>query len=230
MSAVKPSLLLFDIDGTLVFTRGAGLRALERAFQQLHGVERPLAGYSTAGRTDVCIVEEIAVRAGLTGHDTAALLAAYLDALTVELGRDPGHLLPGVERLLAELQPAPEWRLALGTGNLEAGARLKLEALGIWQYFPVGGFASDAADRDELIRCGVAKAQRVYGTDFARCVVVGDTPLDVACGRANGAATLAVATGRFSVAELAAAGADAVLPDLADTALVCATLRRLVLG
>lgn len=225
-----PALLLFDIDGTLVHTRGAGLRALERAFGQLYGVLQPLNGSSTAGRTDVRIVEEIAERAGLTAADTAALLTAYLEALAVELARDPGVVLPGVHDLLAALQGAPEWRLALGTGNLEAGARLKLEALGIWHYFPVGGFASDAPERDDLIRRGVQKARQLYGCDFGRCIVVGDTPLDVACGRANGAATLAVATGRFGPAELVAAGADLVLPDLADTATALAALRQLKAG
>lgn len=224
---MSPTLLLFDIDGTLIFTRGAGLRALERAFAGLYGVTRPLQGYSTAGRTDVRILEEVAARAGLRGADHAALLDAYLAHLAEEMAADPGVVLPGVEPLLRALSGAPEWRLALGTGNVEAGARLKLQALGLWHYFPVGGFASDAADRDALIRCGIEKARRLYRCDFRRCIVIGDTPLDVDCGRANGAATLAVATGRFSAAELAAAGADAVLPDLADTAAVCATLQRL---
>lgn len=219
-------LLLFDIDGTLLAGK-AGRRAFARTFAVLAGDPLAADGIRFAGRTDVSIFEDIVSRSGLGHLKLEDIVPTYLRMLAEEVARDPGRLYPGVRELLDALSREPGFCLALGTGNLEAGARLKLEPHGIWHYFPTGGFADDSPVREELIAAGIRKAERHYGTRFDRVVVIGDTPLDVGSGRANGAATLAVAQGFYGEDELRAAGADRVLPDFQDLGATLDALRAL---
>jgi phosphoglycolate phosphatase-like HAD superfamily hydrolase len=159
------------------------------------------------------------------------LIELYLEYLAEELLKDvPGRrILPGVVSLLDALQADRNVILALLTGNLRSGAQLKLEAFGLWHYFVTGAFGDDADDRNGLVPVAAARVKGLGHPDIPaeRIVVVGDTPHDVACARSAGARSMAVATGRSGMDELAAAGADAVLPDLGDTARTLALIRAL---
>lgn len=224
-----PTLLLFDLDGTLL-SGTAGRRAFTRAFAHVTGLADAESGIAFAGKTDTALFKEVIASRGLQGLTPADVAPVYLRFLAEEMAAAPGRLLPGVPALLARLSGHPAVRLALGTGNMEAGARLKLQPHGIAHFFPTGGFGSDAEARDELIRRGIAKAGAHYGTAFERVVVIGDTPLDVACGKANAAATVGVATGPFPVPALQACGADCVLPSFADVNAAVAALTTVVAG
>jgi phosphoglycolate phosphatase-like HAD superfamily hydrolase len=230
---MRPTLVLFDVDGTLVDTRGAGRRALQAAFGAVHGladVAARTAAVAFSGKTDPTIVAEMAAALELT-HDGVlggAFERAYLDALAEEMARpDPGYrVLPGVRGLLDALAPRAHVHLGLLTGNVEAGARAKLQPFGLNPFFPTGGFGSDHADRREVARCAAACLARHAGCALEpeRVVVVGDTELDVDCARANGYRAVAVLTGWSTREALQAAGPDVLLQDLSD---LPATLRAL---
>lgn len=216
-------LLLFDIDGTLLLTGGAGKRAMERAFLELFGVADALAGVSMAGRTDRWLAELALTRHGLapSPDHLDAFRARYLAALEVSIhepGRGHRGLLPGVEPLLDRLAVRDAWHLALLTGNYRDGARIKLSHFGVWDRFAWGAFGDDHAERGALARAAVeaAPAQGVSLADAGHAVVIGDTPFDIACARAASASVIAVATGHHSRAELAACEPDLLVDDLTD--------------
>jgi len=215
-------LILFDLDGTLVSTGGAGLRALDVAFLSLQRLARASEGILFAGRVDPVIIKDIfhlKLRRTPSEKEMGNLTDHYLAALAMELASAPGYrVLDGVEGLLAALSARLDVVLALGTGNLEAGARLKLERSGLNSYFAVGGFGSDAEERAEVLRFGVRRAEEKTGTRFSPrdVFVVGDTPFDVAAGKALGAVTVAVGSGHASRDELLAAGPDRFFNSLAD--------------
>jgi phosphoglycolate phosphatase len=228
---VVTSLILFDIDGTLVLTGGAGGRAMSCAFQEIFGVRDALSGIAMAGRTDAWILAD-ALTAHNMASDPAALVRfrdAYLRHLTIELDK-PGArkgLMPGVRELLDVLHRRDDVYLALLTGNYQEGARIKLEYFDLWRYFPCGAFGDDAPQRDGLVSKALERIAASGGPSFsaADAVVIGDTPLDVACAAFCGARSIAVATGSHSVDQLQAAGADVVMQDLGDTAAVLRALR-----
>ena len=213
-------LLLFDIDGTLVTTGGAGVRALDRAFLSLQRVPRASEGLSFAGRTDISIMRDIfknKLRREPREKEVQDICRHYLSALRTELESAEGyHVLDGVAAVLELLAPRADFFLALGTGNLEEGARLKLERGGLNRYFSVGGFGSDAEDRPEVLRHGVRRAAEKAGRSFSGkdVVVIGDTVHDVTAGKAIGAVTVAVAAGHAAEADLRAAGPDHFLSSL----------------
>ncbi|MEJ2186311.1 MAG: haloacid dehalogenase-like hydrolase [Gemmatimonadota bacterium] len=226
-------LILFDIDGTLLSTDGAASRAFHRALLEVYGTAGPIAAYDFHGRTDREIARALLRVAGL--DDAAidsrfdALWSAYLRELAAELSQASHRtrVLPGVVALLDELERRTDAAvLGLLTGNIEEGARLKLASCGLGGRFALGAFGSDDEDRDRLGPVAVDRARALLGVTFhgADIVVVGDTPRDVQCARPLGARAVAVATGRHTVAELTEAGADDVLPDLADTERALASL------
>jgi len=216
---VRPTVLLFDIDGTLVSTGGAGRRAIERAFEQRHGRSDACAGFSFGGMTDRAIV-----RAGLAAlgqsaepSDIDALLSLYLTILEEEIASSTAcRIHAGIERALDEARARPAVALGLGTGNIREGARIKLSRVGLFERFAFGGFGCDHEDRAELIRVGAERGARALGLPVEACrvVVIGDTPKDIAAARAIGAECLAVATGSFSKDALAAEDATYVFGDL----------------
>jgi phosphoglycolate phosphatase-like HAD superfamily hydrolase len=226
-------LVLFDIDGTLLWTDGAGRRAIGRAIGAELGRELPLDDYRFDGKTDLQIVGELFALAGDPDPQEPQRLHAvcqrYVAHLDEELDRAPGRtvLLPGVSRLLDALEREAGVVIGLLTGNVQDGARLKLRAAGVSaERFRVGAFGSDSAIRGELPAVAFARARALFGAspDPARAVVVGDTPADVACGLGAGARTVAVATGSYGEAELYAAGAHHVFDDLTDLARVLPAL------
>jgi phosphoglycolate phosphatase-like HAD superfamily hydrolase len=218
-------LVLFDIDGTLVLTGGAGVRAMNKACEELIGHCDALDGIPVAGRTDRIILHDALRRIGRDLDEVlfAALRDRYLQRLQQEIDR-PGRgvkgVMPGVRELLDELQQREDAFLGLLTGNFEAGARIKLGHFDLWTYFKYGAFGDDAADRNELVPFAVSRA-RARGVPEPRprdVLVVGDTPHDVACALAVGATPVGVATGGFSVEQLRASGAEIVFEDLSEAA------------
>lgn len=210
--------IFFDIDGTLIRTGGAGKAAMEAALRSAFGVEEILDTVPYGGRTDPDIGRDL-----LRVHDLdptptnyERLRDAYLRHLAPSLNAYPGRVLPGIEELLARLRAANR-RVGLLTGNIRAGARVKLDHFGLWDRFSFGGFGDGCHDRDDVARTALAAARAAHGEALDDLWVIGDTPMDVKCARAIGAKCLAVATGWNSPAELAAAGADLVLADLADS-------------
>ena len=224
-------LLLFDIDGTLVLTGGAGKRAISRAFHELFGVADAFAGVPMAGRTDRHLVEQGLERSGLTvtAESLARVRERYLRRLAEEIqapAQGAKAMMPGVAPLLDALSTRDDVHCALLTGNFETGARIKLEHFDLWRRFAWGAFGDDYANRDLLARAAVADAP-AHGVplqDPSHAIVVGDTPFDVACARAAGARVIAVATGGHTVDELRACGADAVFEDLSDLDAVLAVV------
>jgi phosphoglycolate phosphatase len=218
-----PRIVLFDIDGTLVLSGGAGRRAMVRAFDDIFAIPDALRDVSFAGRTDAWIFADAARRHGLAPSVTelARLRDQYLQHLAFEL-QFPGEgikgLMPGVRPLLDELAPRSDAFLALLTGNFEMGARAKLEYFDLWRYFRCGAFGDRALDRNHLVPEAVARVRECGGPDVpaSAVVVVGDTPLDVACAAAAGARSVAVATGGYDEMTLEAAGADVILADFTD--------------
>lgn len=220
-------LVLFDIDGTLLLTMGAGRRAITAAMAEVIGTDDTVfAGVRFDGKTDPQIVRELLHRAGVSDADIDARLDLVLDRyyslLNAELdGADHrDHVFPGVRALLDELERRDDVVLGLLTGNIEPGARAKLTSVGIEpDRFVVGAFGSDHHHRPELPEIARRRAERALGhpIDGRDVVVIGDTPADVACGVGIGARAIGVATGRYSVAELQACDAAAVFADLSDT-------------
>ncbi|MEK7366442.1 MAG: HAD hydrolase-like protein [candidate division NC10 bacterium] len=216
-------ILLFDLDGTLVLTGGAGVRALARAFQDLYGLQDAGRGVPFHGRTDLRIIRDIVERKlhrPMGADEAVAICDRYLPYLEEEVQRSATYrVLPGVPALLTLLAARGDCLVGLGTGNVEAGARIKLARADLNRFFPFGGFGSDAEDRVELLRRAAARgeARRGPGADgLAQVVVIGDTHLDVESGRALGARTVAVATGGESAAALEQAKPDVLLADLSD--------------
>ena len=229
-------LILFDIDGTLLWTDGAGRRAIHRALVEETGTAGPIDDYRFDGKTDPQIVRELLRLAAHPRADddtcVTAVCGRYVGLLERELAASPRapRVMPGVRDLLAALEPeerAGRALVGLLTGNVAAGATLKLRAAGFDPArFAVGAYGSDSGVRAELPPVAARRAAERTGRTFAGAdiVLVGDTPDDVACGRPIGARTVAVATGHFDVAALHAAGAHAVLHDLADTAAALAAI------
>lgn len=216
-------LVLFDVDGTLVDSGGAGRAALRRAMVRVFGEAGPIDTCDFHGRTDPSIVRGL-LRA--LDRDDAWIDARmpevwppYLELLAEELAARDGRArpYPGVAELLARLGEAAGVTMGLVTGNLEQGARRKLAAAGVRGPFEVGGYGSDAEHRDELPPVALRRAaERGLRYEPREVWVVGDTPADVRCGRASGLRTMAVATGRHDVDTLREHGADVVFADLAD--------------
>ena len=220
--------VLFDIDGTILWTDGAGRRAVSRALEEVFGAPVP-EKHEFDGKTDPQIVRELMQLAGLAADSVnerlAPALARYVELLASELeGADHADkVYPGVTALLDELEAREDVLLGLLTGNVREGAVAKLTAVGIApDRFRVGAFGSDHADRPALPAIARARAEALLGVpvDGRHVVVIGDTPADMGCGRGIGARAIGVATGRYSADDLRACDAAAVFADLSDTAAV----------
>jgi phosphoglycolate phosphatase len=218
-------LLLFDVDDTLIATGGAGRRAMRRAFLDTFGLDVPAEALSVPGRTDRLVLHEIVTGAGRPAPDDDVcdeFALRYLVYLPQELRASPSRhagIKPGVERLLNALHARRDVCVALLTGNLRLAAELKLRHFDLWQYFAWGVYGDRTLDRANLVP--LAKHQyRCNGGAFLRPTdvwIIGDTPHDVRCARANGATSIAVATGSHNVETLECLRADHVFTDLSDT-------------
>ena len=212
-------LVLFDIDGTLVHTGGAGTAAFTKTFARHfhlhHGTER----MKFAGRTDVSLVREFFRIHGLdeSPENFALFFEHYVFWLHHILEKNGGEMCRGVGEFIAGLQALPQPpALGLLTGNIRLGAEIKLRHFGLWELFQFGGFADDHEERDHIAAAALARGRRVLGKDLQpqEIVVIGDTPFDVRCGKFIGAKTLAVATGGAKLEELKPHAADWTVADL----------------
>jgi phosphoglycolate phosphatase-like HAD superfamily hydrolase len=213
---------LFDIDGTLLSSGGAGKAALETALVEDFGLSGLRGHVPYSGRTDRAIIRDL-----LQLHDIQEtkgtferLVAGYLNRLPDCLRNHRGKVLPGIAGLLEDLSARDEVAVGLLTGNLRAGARIKLGHFGLHDYFAFGGFGDHHWERDDVAREALDAVRTHFNGQVVleRVWVIGDTPLDVQCARAIGVKVAAVATGLHSLVELEAAGPDLVLADLSDAA------------
>lgn len=214
-------LLLWDIDGTILASGGAGMRSLENSLSSILGFDADLSDIDWAGRTDKWVTQAIFAKYDV--EHTPALASRLIDAYLAGL---PDHLaqstqvLPGVRARLTEAAARPDIVQGLLTGNLERGAKIKLGHFDLWHHFPFGAFADDSAVRNDLgphaLRRATAHAD--YQFDPANVWIIGDTPHDIECGKVIGARTLAVTTGHHTAAQLTPHQPDALLDDLSDEA------------
>ena len=226
---MQPLVLLFDIDGTLISTGGAGNRAIVAAFAELYGRPDATAHFKFGGMTDRAIAREGLRTIGKpdSSADIEALLAAYVRALQIELTTTVGHRVhQGILPALLAAETRADCAIGLGTGNVREGARAKLLPVSLHHRFSFGGFGCDHEDRAELIKVGQARGAEKLGRAVSdvRTVVIGDTPKDITAAHANGAFALAVATGGFTESELRACGADLAVADLSVAGALAALL------
>jgi phosphoglycolate phosphatase len=226
-------LVLFDIDGTILYTGGAGRRAMRRALLEVFGATGPIKGFPFAGKTDPQIILELMTLAGYAANLIQKRMPSfwerYVEYLEDELTRADGLVVyPGVVDLIGALRENDGTILGLQTGNIQRGARLKLEPTGLNPFFPVGAFGDDSDDRNELPRIAVQRVRKQFGRAFRgpEVIIVGDTPADVSCARHFGARVVAVATGFQNRKDLVAAQPDALFDDFRDTQKVLAAILR----
>lgn len=216
----RPTIVLFDIDGTLITTGGVARRALLSAFDEQIGDSAQALDFSFGGMTDRAILRQGLERAGVVDVSAAMepLLEHYLAGLARHINDAPGYRVHhGMRETLDRLVPMRDVAVGLGTGNVERGARIKLERGQLNHYFDFGGFGCDSEDRAALIGAGLRRGAARLGRDVSECrrVIIGDTPRDVEAAHANDARCVAVLTGFVPRDVLVASGADAVFDDLA---------------
>jgi phosphoglycolate phosphatase len=212
-------LLLWDIDGTLLRSGGAGKIAMESALAATFGLQQVRDDVPYSGRTDRSIVRDLFALHGIadTPANRQRFVAAYFERLPACLRQYQGRVLPGIEQLLHTTAACAGVVNGLLTGNMRQGAELKLAYFGLWQHFPFGGFGDDHEERDDVARMAYAAGRAHLGREPTEVWVIGDTPLDIRCARAIGAKVLAVATGYHPLEELAQFAPDVLLADLAQT-------------
>jgi len=212
-------LILFDIDGTLIDSGGAGTRSLDLSLKELFSIDNAFQGISMAGKTDTQIIKEGLLKHGISVNGNIdAVITAYLKYLRKEINNDRKHVKPGIYNLLNTLSFMKDIGSGLLSGNLESGARIKLEPFKLNDYFPTGAFGSDDEDRNNLLPVAVKRFEELFRRkiEIDNCIVVGDTPRDVECAHIYGAMCIGVATGPYSFEDLREAGADYVVQDLSN--------------
>lgn len=223
--ATKTKLILFDIDGTLIVSGGAGARAMTRAFEYTWGITDALQEVDVAGRTDLIILSDALARAGRRlddAHPLTAFRDTYCGFLREELAAEghgkPKGTLPGIRPLLEALADRPEVSVALLTGNFPESAEIKLAHFDLWHYFSWGAYGDDAIDRHDLLPIALQRHQERAAApiDPAHVIIVGDTPHDISCAQRGGAKVVAVATGNYDAETLARSRPDVLCGDLAD--------------
>jgi phosphoglycolate phosphatase len=216
-------LALFDIDGTLILTGGAGMRAFYTALNRTFRLSVTSEVIRPDGKTDPLIAREFLAHYGkesLWNNDSSEkLFVLYLERLVAEMAlsheRGEVRVLPGVRELLEALAERADFALGLVTGNIERGAHLKLERSGLDRYFHFGGFGSDSENRTTLIQKGIERGRDWIAPEPVETIfVIGDTPLDIIHGHAAGAKVIAVASARYTIEDLSAHTPDILVPDL----------------
>lgn len=205
----KIKALLFDVDGTLIRTGGAGIRSLERSFKLLYDIENPLEGVTVAGNTDPCIFREI-IAYQMEGRkadieEERKFFEYYLRFLEEEILQSENYkVLPGIHEILDQASSSAEFLVGLATGNMQPGAKIKLERGKLNGYFNFGGFGSDSSDRPRILKIAVERAEKKFGIKLTpdQVIIIGDTPRDLSAARAIGAKALCVATGGYTYQEL----------------------------
>lgn len=221
--------VLFDIDGTLLDMLGIGRLAFVRALETTFGLRDTLEYISFSGNTDLNVLQQVMAHHGriLTRSDEESFHRQLPRELATASHQAKLILYPGVRELLEALSSKPDLILGLVTGNVEACAWIKLQQFDLHGHFVLGAFGNEHADRNDIARLALERvnARLTPGQSLKGCFLIGDTPNDIAAARTINAVAVAVATGKFSVEDLKAAGADVVLPDLSDTACVMELFR-----
>lgn len=215
------TLLLFDIDGTLLRVNGGVHRAVAHAVETVTGAPLSTDGVSFSGRTDLEIFRDVLEKSGVSNPDALLddVIARYTDVAQDTIQSGHVEVLPGVSALLSQLASRDDVFLGLVTGNVEPIAYHKLRRANLAEYFPVGAFGSDHADRAELPPIALRRASQHVGQPFSadRTIIVGDTRHDIRCAQASGIRSMAVCTGQFSRSELASHSPDYLFESLTDT-------------
>jgi phosphoglycolate phosphatase len=228
-------LVLFDVDGTLISTKGAGMRAFYRAMRCHFNVQVDRDAIRPDGKTDPLILKELLCYCNLSekwcDEIRESLFSKYLDFLEEEMSeahsRGLIRVLPGVTDLLRDLSSQRDFAIGLVTGNLEKGALTKLSHAGLEGYFRFGGYGSDSEDRTELTRVAIHRGALLVAPDRVESAfVIGDTPLDVQHGRGAGAYVIAVASARYSMDDLASSEPDLLVPDLTSADKIISFMRQ----
>lgn len=216
-------LLLFDIDGTLLLSGGAGLRGMNRAFEQMYGIADILDGITLSGRTDDKIMMDAYAKAGRTFSypELAKFKALYFQFIEQEMQVDGPRkrTMPGVATLLPKLAARENVFLGLLTGNWEKSGRAKLDHFGLNKYFDFGAFSDDSSDRNELAPIAMKRFTQQYAVDLEAddVYVIGDTPADIHCAKPHGVVSVAVAAAGHSVEDLKPHDPDYLFEDLSAT-------------
>jgi phosphoglycolate phosphatase-like HAD superfamily hydrolase len=213
-------LVLFDIDGTLIDSGGAGTRSLNYAFEEVFSIHDAFKGISMAGKTDIQILKEGLGTHGLDAENgnVSLLCERYITRLRTEIENPGKHLKPGITESLGLLEGREGIFLGLLTGNIEPGARIKLDPFRLNGYFPLGAFGNDHEDRNKLLPIAVERFSQLHQREihYHDCIVIGDTPRDVECAKIYGAYSVAVATGPYSYASLLDSGANMVIRTMSE--------------
>ncbi|RKY77653.1 hydrolase [candidate division KSB1 bacterium] len=215
-------LLLFDIDGTLLHSGGAGKRAMNKTFTEIFGIQNAFKNISMAGMTDPGIIKKALDKHHLPWNPDKVELFKhrYFQQLRIEIEfpNPRKHIKPGIPELLAYLNKDPRFWLGLLTGNWQEGARIKLSHFGLNRYFKFGAFGDDSSDRNKLLPFALKRfeALNTHSIDLNNVYVIGDTPLDIQCAQPYGAKTIGIATGGHSLDELRQEAPDYVFSDLSD--------------
>lgn len=219
----KPKLLLFDIDGTLILSGGAGLRGMNRAFEQLYGTTNILDGISLAGRTDNKIMMDAYKKAGIpfSVDELDRFKKAYFEFIREEVNADGTNkrTMPGITELLPQLAARGNVHLALLTGNWEKSGRAKLGCFDMNKYFPFGAFSDDSSEREELAPVAMQRFEQRIGerVNPEQVYIIGDTPGDIHCAKPHGVISVAVAAAAHSAADLRPHDPDYLFEDLTAT-------------
>ncbi len=213
-------LLIWDIDGTLIHSRGVGRRAMDLAFAELYNIPEGFSQIDMAGRLDAVILSEAYRYHGFENQDPGVFFSRYCEILEAEVQKsEASFALSGIMELLETLNRQEGFYNVLGTGNIERGARIKLEKDGLNRYFSTGGFGNTPTERWQVIQKAVENSCSLFNRDFAndRIFIIGDTPRDMECAKRLGTKAIGTATGPYTVSELMDSGADYAFGDLTDT-------------
>ena len=224
--------MLFDIDGTLLLSGGAGMRSMNKTFFEWHGIENAFAGFHFQGKVDPAIFREALhlhkLRVADEDDEIKLMLSMYENFIAEEMPKSTqAQLMPGVREFLAKLHDNPDVSLGLLTGNVYGGAKAKLSHFDLWRYFPFGAFGSDHEVREALVPIALERASAYLGKNLEPgkdVFIIGDTDRDIECAQANNCTAVGVATLGFSVEQLQSLGADFVFSDLSDADEVMRTL------
>lgn len=213
-------LFLFDVDGTLIHSGGAGKKALEEVFYELYEVENAMEGIKPDGKTDIEIIKEILMKkTGIKDPDESIIniiVNEYLSRLEKTINNPDYRVVEGAKEFVQKIHYSKRNLQGLATGNLEMGAKIKLKPSGLLKYFRFGGFGSDSQDRVEILKIAVERAQKFAEEEIERVYVVGDTPRDIKAAKEAGFLSVAVATGNYSYNELLKHNPDFLFTSLKD--------------